>query len=133
MRVKGTGAGELEALYLDYVDNYMTVEAFAADRGMTPGEANRTVLAGLRVHKAYVDWCRGAEVARHLTVREQEALYKEFSEWWGGRGDLCTRASSPRAAALAAWLHCHYKHVGLDFESIGRRRDGRDECKETGD
>lgn len=128
MRVKGTGAGELEALYLDYVDNYMTVEAFAADRGMTPGEANRTVLAGLQVHKAYVDWCRGAEVARHLTTREQEALYKEFSEWWGGRGDLCT--SAPRAAALAAWLHCHYKHAGLDFESIVGRRD---ECQKTGD
>lgn len=128
MRARGTGASELQELYLDYVNNYLTVMAFAADHGMTEGEAHRTLQAGHKVHETYAEWCKGAEIAKHLTAREREALYREFNEWWDGLAEPWD--GDGYAAAWAAWLHCNYKRTGLDYSLTER---GKDEHKTTGD
>lgn len=47
---------ELQALYLDWVNNFISVLAFAAHHRMTEMQAAATIEHGRVVHEAYVAW-----------------------------------------------------------------------------
>lgn len=56
--VKSQSAGDLQALYLDYVNNYISVLAFASAHGMTEAQAHNTIVCGRVVHETYAAWAK---------------------------------------------------------------------------
>lgn len=55
---------ELQDAYLDYVNNYISVLAFAAAYGMTEIEALRTIECGKTAHEAYAAWVKNVGAAK---------------------------------------------------------------------
>ncbi len=49
----------LRQLYLDYVNDYLTVEVFAEHHGLSVGDAYLVLQAGKRLHEDYANLCAG--------------------------------------------------------------------------
>ena len=45
----------LRAKYLEYVNDYLTVDKFAEDNGLHPTEARRCLSMGKHMHETYVE------------------------------------------------------------------------------
>jgi hypothetical protein len=53
----------LQSEFLDWVNNYLTVDVFAEHRGISTNEARALIELGRSVHEAYVSFVRELEVA----------------------------------------------------------------------
>jgi len=53
----------LQSEFLDWVNNYLTVDVFAEHRGISTSEARALIELGRSVHEAYVSFVRELEVA----------------------------------------------------------------------
>lgn len=49
---------ELEAVYRDWMNNYLSVAAFAEDYGITIAQAEVTIAKGREIHDAHADWLK---------------------------------------------------------------------------
>lgn len=50
----------LRELFLDYFNNYLTVDKFAEHNGIQPSEARRLLEMGKHLHEEYVKLLRGS-------------------------------------------------------------------------
>jgi len=53
----------LQSEFLDWVNNYLTVDVFAEHRGISTNEARALIELGRSVHETYVSFVRELEVA----------------------------------------------------------------------
>lgn len=58
------------AIYLDYKNNYLTIDKIAADYGITPAEAQICIDAGRRIHDATVAAARNLDGLQSWTATE---------------------------------------------------------------
>lgn len=55
---------DLQTIYLDWTNNFLTMEKFAEHYSMTLPQAHATLMAGRKAHEEFVMWCRALEVHR---------------------------------------------------------------------
>ena len=53
---------DLQTIYLDWVNNFLTLEKFAEHYGMTVLQAHATMVLGRQVHDGYAEWCQAMGV-----------------------------------------------------------------------
>lgn len=53
---KNANAENLAAVYHDWMDNYLSVTAFAEDYGISITQAEVTIAKGREIHNASVEW-----------------------------------------------------------------------------
>lgn len=53
---KALTIADLQTIYLDWTNNFLTLEKFAEHYGMTEAQARATIESGSMVHEQYVSW-----------------------------------------------------------------------------
>lgn len=53
---KNVNAENLAAVYRDWMNNYLSIAAFAEDYGITEAQAEVTIAKGREIHKASAEW-----------------------------------------------------------------------------
>lgn len=63
----------LAAVYVDWMNNYLTVANFAADYGLTERMAELTIAKGREIHNARATWVKEMEALNHLHTTFSDA------------------------------------------------------------
>jgi len=94
----------LRAKYLEYVNDYLTVDKFAEDNGLHPTEARRCLSMGKHMHETYVAEHKALDDIHHIRV-----WFREFPE-----GDVIALwdDGSTNAGMIAS-----YQHIGQHSEA----------------
>ncbi|PYZ36467.1 hypothetical protein [Klebsiella aerogenes] len=55
---KNVNAENLAAVYRDWMNNYLSIAAFAEDYGITEAQAEVTIAKGREIHNTHADWIK---------------------------------------------------------------------------
>ncbi|HCL5638183.1 TPA: hypothetical protein N2N45_004266 [Klebsiella aerogenes] len=55
---KNVNAENLAAVYRDWMNNYLSIAAFAEDYGITEVQAEVTIAKGREIHNTHADWIK---------------------------------------------------------------------------
>lgn len=55
---KNVNAENLAAVYRDWMNNYLSIAAFAEDYGITEAQAELTIAKGREIHNTHADWIK---------------------------------------------------------------------------
>ncbi|HBQ8522208.1 hypothetical protein P0145_16535 [Klebsiella pneumoniae] len=55
---KEVAPNDLAAVYRDWMNNYLSVVAFANDYGITEAQAELAIAKGREIHDAHADWLK---------------------------------------------------------------------------